>query len=139
MRPAWTLDCRVATADAARNHYLTGMTRIRLKAVKTAVSLPYDLFHQADATARRRGISRSELYAQALAEYLERRECRAITERLNAVYSRDSAKLDSALHRAQLKSFPKGDWCRWDDPGTCLIQFNVPEYRAETAGSIRWK
>ena|ERR1035441_10559659 len=78
--------------------------------VKTAVSMPDDLFRLAEATARRLRVSRSELYAKAIAEYLKRQQGNAITERLNEVYSRGPAKLDPALHRAQLKSLEKDAW-----------------------------
>jgi len=78
--------------------------------MKTAISVPDDLFRRAEATARRLRISRSELYAKAMAEFLARQQGKAITERLNDVYSRRPAKLDSALHRAQLKSLEKDAW-----------------------------
>jgi hypothetical protein len=78
--------------------------------VKTAVSLPDDLFHKAEATARRLNVSRSELYARAIAEFLEGVQQNAITERLNTVYSREAAKMDPGLHRAQLKSLRKDGW-----------------------------
>ena len=38
--------------------------------MKTAISLPDKLFHEADVFAERAGLSRSELYATAVAEYL---------------------------------------------------------------------
>ena len=78
--------------------------------MKTAVSLPDDLFRLAEAAARRLHVSRSELYAKAIADYLNRQQSTAITERLNDVYSRRPAKLDSGLHRAQLKSLEKDSW-----------------------------
>jgi metal-responsive CopG/Arc/MetJ family transcriptional regulator len=78
--------------------------------VKTAVSLPDDLFQSAEAAARRLRVSRSELYAKAIAEYLKQQDDSAITERLNEVYSRQEAKLDPALHRAQLKALKKEAW-----------------------------
>ena len=78
--------------------------------MKTAVSLPDDLFRLAEATARRLRVSRSELYAKAIAEFLKQQDGTAITERLNDVYSRRPAKVDSGLHRAQLKSLAKDDW-----------------------------
>jgi metal-responsive CopG/Arc/MetJ family transcriptional regulator len=78
--------------------------------MKTAVSMPDDLFRQAEATARRLRVSRSELYAKAIAEFLKRQQGNAITERLNDVYSRHTAKVDSALNRAQLKSLEKNGW-----------------------------
>ena len=78
--------------------------------MKTAVSLPDDLFRQADAVARRLRVSRSQLYATAISEFLKQQHGNTITERLNDVYSRQPAKVDSALHRAQLKSLGKDSW-----------------------------
>ena len=78
--------------------------------MKTAVSLPDELFRQAEATARRLRVSRSELYAKAIADFLAQQHGNAITERLNDVYSRHPAKMDSGLHRAQLKSIEKDTW-----------------------------
>jgi metal-responsive CopG/Arc/MetJ family transcriptional regulator len=78
--------------------------------VKTAISVPDDLFRKAEATARRLRVSRSELYAKAIAEFLKEHDRSAITERLNNVYSRHTAKVDSGLHRAQLKSLRSEPW-----------------------------
>ena len=78
--------------------------------MKTAVSLPDELFRMAEATARRLQVSRSELYARAIAEFLKAQRGNSITERLNDVYSRHPAKVDAGLHRAQLKSLPKDAW-----------------------------
>ncbi len=78
--------------------------------VKTAVSVPDDLFRMAEATARRLRVSRSELYSKAIAEFLKGQQGSAITERLNDVYSRHSAKVDAGFDRAQLKSLPKDAW-----------------------------
>jgi hypothetical protein len=78
--------------------------------MKTAVSLPDDLFRLAEATARRLQVSRSELYAKAIADFLKSQDGNAITERLNDVYSRHPAKVDSGLRRAQLKSLEKDAW-----------------------------
>jgi metal-responsive CopG/Arc/MetJ family transcriptional regulator len=78
--------------------------------MKTAVSLSDDLFRRADVAARRLGISRSELYATAISEFLDRQHADSITERLNQVYSHQPAKVDSALHRAQLASLDSDSW-----------------------------
>jgi predicted transcriptional regulator len=78
--------------------------------MKTAVSLPDELFRQADAAARRLRVSRSQLYATAISEFLDRRQTDTITERLNQVYSRHPAQVDAALDRAQLRSLEKDTW-----------------------------
>jgi predicted transcriptional regulator len=53
--------------------------------MKTAVSIPDELFRQADELARRLGKSRSEVYREALADYVARREPGAVTRALNEV------------------------------------------------------
>jgi hypothetical protein len=72
--------------------------------------MPDSLFRQAEAAARRLRVSRSELYAQAIAAYLKEQQDNTVTERLNRVYAGDTAILDSRLHRAQLKSLEKEIW-----------------------------
>jgi predicted transcriptional regulator len=78
--------------------------------MKTAVSIPDDLFRKAEAAARRLRVSRSQLYAKAIAELLNRQQRDAITDRLNAVYSGRTATVDPALNRAQLESIEKDSW-----------------------------
>jgi metal-responsive CopG/Arc/MetJ family transcriptional regulator len=78
--------------------------------MKTAVSMPDDLFRRAEAAARRLRVSRSQLYARAIEEFLKAQQGSGITERLNEVYSQIPAQVDSALERAQLKSLPKDAW-----------------------------
>jgi hypothetical protein len=78
--------------------------------MKTAVSIPDDLFRLAEATAQRLQVSRSQLYAKALSELLSRHRDDMVTERLNEFYSRHSVKLDRALQRAQIDSLEKDQW-----------------------------
>jgi hypothetical protein len=78
--------------------------------VKTAVFVPDELFAKAEAAARRLGMSRSQLFATAISQFLERQQKNCVTERLDEVYSRRPASVNSALHRSQLKSIGKGSW-----------------------------
>lgn len=78
--------------------------------MKTAVSLPDDLFRLAEAAARRLHMSRSQLYATAIAEFLERRRTSRVTERLNEIYSEEPAKVDPAFTLAQSKSVARDAW-----------------------------
>ena len=52
--------------------------------MKTAISIPDDLFEEADRLARSLGKSRSELYREALAEYLGRRDAHAVRDAMDA-------------------------------------------------------
>ena len=78
--------------------------------MKTAVSLPDELFQEADAEARRLGISRSELYGTALNEYLARRRTDAVTARLNEIYSKEDSSMDPVLYEMQFHSLDKEEW-----------------------------
>jgi metal-responsive CopG/Arc/MetJ family transcriptional regulator len=78
--------------------------------MKTAVSLPDELFRRAEASAKKLRISRSKLYATALSEYLERHRAESVTERLNQVYSKHESKLDPALENAVLQKLAKDRW-----------------------------
>ena len=51
--------------------------------MKTAISLPDPIFHQAESVAKRLGVSRSELYAKALTEYLRKYNDEQITAKFN--------------------------------------------------------
>jgi metal-responsive CopG/Arc/MetJ family transcriptional regulator len=85
------------------------MTRLYFSVVKTAESIPDPIFEAADRLARRRRISRSELYAEALARLLEADESRGITERLDDVYGDRSSDLDPGLVALQALAIDE-DW-----------------------------
>ncbi len=85
------------------------MTRLYSPVVKTAVSIPDPIFEAADRLARRRRISRSELYAEALAKLLDSDESTEITERLDDVYSERPSELDTALAELQALAIDE-DW-----------------------------
>jgi predicted transcriptional regulator len=53
--------------------------------MKTAVSIPDELFRRADELASRLGKSRSEIYREALADYVARREPGAVTRALDEI------------------------------------------------------
>jgi metal-responsive CopG/Arc/MetJ family transcriptional regulator len=75
--------------------------------MKTAVSLPDEIFRKAEATAKKLRISRSKLYASAISEYLDRHHADSVTERLNAFYEHNPSEIDPAFVRAHLKSLNK--------------------------------
>jgi Arc/MetJ-type ribon-helix-helix transcriptional regulator len=62
--------------------------------MKTAISLPDDVFRDADKLAKRLRKSRSELYREAVTEYLARHEPEAITEALDRLVDETSVQLD---------------------------------------------
>ena len=78
--------------------------------MKAAISLPDSLFAEAEQVAKRLRLSRSKLYAIALAQFLKQQGAHGVTERLNEVYAKEKSKLDPVLHALQLRSLPREDW-----------------------------
>ena len=80
--------------------------------MKTAISIPDAIFEEAERVAKRRGMSRSELYARAVDEYVKSERFLGVRERLDAVYGRGSqeSRLDSTLAAVQSASIDRDDW-----------------------------
>ena len=83
-----------------------------LPAMKTAISIPDDVFKGAERTAETLGMSRSELYATAVREFIERYRSADVTERLDRVYGEDDSlsRLDERLQTLQAYSLGREDW-----------------------------
>lgn len=69
--------------------------------MKTAISIPDDLFREAENLAAKTGMSRSRLYALALRRYLDQVKDRGVTPELDRVYS-DCPEHDRAAEHAAL-------------------------------------
>ena len=81
--------------------------------MKTAISIRDEIFEAAELVAARMGLSRSELYAKAVEEFVSHHSDERITERLDAVYGDDesASALDANIERLQFLSLPPDD--RW--------------------------
>ncbi len=75
-----------------------------------AISLPDPVFKAAEVLAHRLKKSRSELYADAIAEYVGSRGAKAVTAKLNTVYSGQPSKIETALTYAQFASLAREPW-----------------------------
>lgn len=75
--------------------------------MKTAISLPDDLYAKAQATADRMGIPRSQLFAKAVAEYLEQHSDETVTASIDEVLADNPSELDSRMDRMQLMTMAK--------------------------------
>jgi metal-responsive CopG/Arc/MetJ family transcriptional regulator len=79
--------------------------------MKTAVSLPDDLFRAAERQARRAQKSRSQLYAEALAEYLARHAPDEVTDAMNRVVERlGRPHPEPFLAAAARRVFERSEW-----------------------------
>lgn len=78
--------------------------------MKTAISIPDSIFKAAEKLAHRLGISRSELYANAVAEYIQEHRNEKVTKKLDEIYEKESSSLDSTLMALQRDSIFKDEW-----------------------------
>lgn len=81
-----------------------GYDPVILGRVKTAISIPDELFAAGDRLARRLGMSRSELYARALSRYLAGADDSDVTDALDELYAEDGEPMDPALAEAQRRT-----------------------------------
>ena len=78
--------------------------------MKTAISIPDEVFEAADRAAKKLGVSRSELYSNAVHEFLERHRVEDVTSKLNEVYGSSQSNLDESLDYLQRQVVAGEDW-----------------------------
>ena len=78
--------------------------------MKTAISISDDVFEAAERAAKELGVSRSELYANAVREFVERYGREGITDSLNDVYGSIDSEIDAPLAAMQWSSIPREEW-----------------------------
>ena len=80
--------------------------------MKTAISIPDNLFKAAEDLATRLGISRSQLYQRAVEHFLKTQGHDVIRESLDEIYGDDkvAGRLDPAVEFLQTVSIEKDDW-----------------------------
>lgn len=69
--------------------------------MKTAISLPDEVFEAAERLAKERNLTRSALYAQALEAFLKANEIDPLTEAINRVADRVDTRLEPGLKHLQ--------------------------------------
>jgi predicted transcriptional regulator len=78
--------------------------------MKTAISLPDEVFDRAEALARKMRKSRSQLYAEALAEYVARHAPDAVTEKMNRVCDELDSGRDDFVSEAARRTLENVEW-----------------------------
>ena len=81
-------------------------------AVKTAISIPDEIFEQAERLAKTRGWSRSELYANAVSAFVNSERFSGVREKLDTIYAdcADDSAVEPLLADAQARSIAKDRW-----------------------------
>jgi metal-responsive CopG/Arc/MetJ family transcriptional regulator len=78
--------------------------------MKTAISIPDDLFEDAERLAKRTKKSRSRLFSDALKEYLARHAPEEITESMNKASAEIGVGSDEFVSSAARRILEKVEW-----------------------------
>lgn len=78
--------------------------------MKTAISLPDTIFEEAEHFAQRVKMNRSQLYGEALAEYLARHSPHEVTEAMNRVVDKLKNPRDQFSALAAKHSLKRVEW-----------------------------
>jgi hypothetical protein len=77
---------------------------------KTAISVPSAVFEAAEQLSKQLGMSRSQLYSEAVAAFIKEQQPKMITEALNEIYADEVARLDPVVEQIQYASLPREEW-----------------------------
>jgi predicted transcriptional regulator len=78
--------------------------------MKTAVSIPDDVFADAERLASRLHTSRSQLYARALAEFVARHDDDRITSDMNQAVREAGEEAEAFVKAAARQSLQRVEW-----------------------------
>jgi predicted transcriptional regulator len=78
--------------------------------MKTAISIPDEIFQDAERLAKRLKQSRSEVYSRALAEYVARHAPDKVTEQLNKVLADLAEPTDTFVATAARRALRRTEW-----------------------------
>lgn len=78
--------------------------------MKTAISIPDPLFHEAEQLSRQLGVSRSEFYVRAVSTLVASLQTQRVTEALDQVYAAEDSLLNAAIAQIQAASLPHEAW-----------------------------
>jgi metal-responsive CopG/Arc/MetJ family transcriptional regulator len=78
--------------------------------MKTAVSIPGELFEEAERLAQRMKRPRSEVCSRALAEYVARHTPDRVTEAMNRTLAEINERADDFSRTASRRILERSDW-----------------------------
>lgn len=78
--------------------------------MKTAVSIPDDVFEEAERLASRLQMSRSKLYARALAEFVARHDDERVTALMDQAVREAGEQGDAFLDVAAKQAMRRAEW-----------------------------
>jgi metal-responsive CopG/Arc/MetJ family transcriptional regulator len=78
--------------------------------MKTAISIPDDVFEDAETLARTLRKSRSELYSRAVREYVARHSADQVTATLDSICQEEEEPHDDFAKAASRRTLERSEW-----------------------------
>lgn len=78
--------------------------------MKVAVSIPDDIFAEAESLTRQLGTSRSDIYARALAAFVDEHEPDKVTQAMNAAVEAVGEPVGRFSKQAARRVFDRVEW-----------------------------
>jgi hypothetical protein len=108
----WRCEAGIVAKGGGDGRLELRYNRSYTEGMKTAISIPDEIFEEAERLAKSRGWSRSELYSNAVSAYVNNEKFLGVRERLDALYGANAQDsiVDPLLAEAQRRSLPKENW-----------------------------
>ena len=78
--------------------------------MKTAISVPDEIFQLSEKLAKKLKISRSKVFAMGVEKLGKEFQGEDTTTRLNEYYSKEKAEVDPVILKMAILSLPKDEW-----------------------------
>ncbi len=78
--------------------------------MKTAISVPDNLFQQIEEVSKKMGISRSRLFSMAIQEFLQHYYAENVTIKLNEVYKKGEGNIENDIDKMQALTIQEESW-----------------------------
>lgn len=90
----------------------SGRQKSYTSGMKTAISIPDEVFREAERLAEKLDKSRSQLYSEAVADYVSRHDPETVTERLDAVLADldDDDREDEFVRKTVGRTLSRVEW-----------------------------
>lgn len=78
--------------------------------MKTAISVPEDVFQLSESLAKKLKVSRSKIFAMGVKKLAEEYDDDQITRKLDEFYVKEPAEIDPVVTKMAMMSLPKDEW-----------------------------
>ena len=78
--------------------------------MKTAISVPVEVFQTSERLAKKLKVSRSAVFAMGIKKLAEEYDDDYVTAKLNEFYSKEKAELDPVILKMAALSLPDDEW-----------------------------